>query len=49
MRQMNENATTKDIKTVLCIKLLRVYLVYIMEKHKWKEAWQYIAANIGNR
>lgn len=37
MRKMNENITKTGIRTRLCIKLLRVYLVYIKKKHKWKE------------
>lgn len=46
MRKMNDNITIACIRTRLCIKLLRIYLLYKKKKHKWKEIWQCI---IGSR
>lgn len=49
MRKMNENATITGIRTRLFIKLLKVYLVYTNERHKWKELWRCTVTNIRNR
>lgn len=49
MRKMNENTTIAGIRNELCIKLLRVYLVYLKRRQKWKEVWRCSAANIENR
>lgn len=46
MRKMNEHISTTDIKTSICIKLLRVYLLYIKKRHMCKEIWRCM---IGNR
>ena len=45
MRKMNENAATPDIRTRLCIKFLKIYLLYIKKKRKWKEILQCFTGN----